>query len=124
MEFVDGPTVKLGNVYDDLDGKVFLIFTEVDDYAYATLVSRTEVLESASDENVQFIAIYELNTNGQFRQVRVETTPTIVTGDWNVTMLMQEARDRDLSRPGAVAVTRAIVAQIRAREASEESDNA
>jgi hypothetical protein len=83
-------------------GNVFLIFTEINDetrdQTHARLVGRNAVMETGGNDNV--LAIYELNSSGQFRQVRVETTPVIRTGEWNVTMALMEHRTRYLREKG------------------------
>lgn len=69
-------------ILDEHEGQVsvYLMFTDVDGTTYLTLVDRAEVLASSGDDSI--ITIYEVNEHGHFREVWLEVTPTIRTGEW------------------------------------------
>lgn len=81
-------------ITSDSHSNVYLVFMEVlTDRQWhmettAVLMDHAGILEVGTHDSV--VAIYELSANGQFRQVRVGNEPTLVHGNWNVTMLMQE----------------------------------
>jgi autonomous glycyl radical cofactor GrcA len=48
-------------------------------------------METGADDDV--MAIYEVNSAAQIREVRVEIKPTIRVGRWNVPNLMDPGRE-------------------------------